>query len=248
MTDPLHQFVIEKIVPMQIGGFDLSFTNSSLWMMIAAGTSFVLFSQAMKRKALVPGRLQVMVEMFYHMVADMVRSTIGPEGRKYFPLIFTIFMLVLLGNLLGLIPGSFTFTSHIIVTAALSFLIFFTVIGIAIARHGLHFFSLFAPAGVPWFVYPLLVPIEIVSYLARPITHGLRLFANMMAGHIMLKVFAGFSVGLAGLGAVGFAAGLIPMGINAVLIGFELLIALLQAYVFAILACIYLKDTVEIGH
>lgn len=248
MSDPLHQFVIEKIVPLEINGIDLSFTNSSLWMMIAVGASFVLFSQAMKRRALVPGRLQVLVEIFYNMVSDMVRSTVGPEGRKYFPLVFTIFMLVLLGNLQGLIPGSFTFTSHIIVTAALSFMIFFAVVGISIAHHGLHFFSLFAPAGVPWFVYPLLVPIEIVSYMARPITHGLRLFANMMAGHIMLKVFAGFSVGLASAGAVGLAAGLIPMGINSVLIGFELLIALLQAYVFAILACIYLKDTVEIGH
>jgi len=249
VADPLHQFVIEPIVPLEIGGLDLSFTNSSLWMMIAVGTSFVLFSQAMKRKALVPGRLQVLVEMFYQMVADMVRSTIGPEGRKYFPFVFTIFMLVLMGNLLGLIPGAFTYTSHIIVTAALALLVFFTVVGIAIAKHGLHFFTLFAPAGVPWFVYPLLVPIEIVSYMARPITHGLRLFANMLAGHILLKVFASFSVGLvASMGVVGFAAGLIPAGINTVLIGFELLIALLQAYVFAILTCMYLKDTVEIGH
>lgn len=248
MADPLHQFVIKPIIPLSIGGVDISFTNSSLWMMVGVGVSFVLFNTAMRRKALVPGRLQALVEIFYQMVAEMVRGAIGPEGRKYFPLVFTIFMLVLMGNLLGLIPYSFTYTSHVIVTMALSFLVFLTVIGIAIARHGFHFFSLFAPAGVPWFVYPLLVPIEIISYLARPITHGLRLFANMMAGHIMLKVFAGFSVGLASLGAAGFAAGLIPMGINAALIGFELLIALLQAYVFAILACIYLKDTVEIGH
>lgn len=248
MTDPLHQFVIEKIVPLQIGGIDLSFTNSSLWMMITAGTSFVLFSQAMKRKALVPGRLQVLIEMFYLMIADMVRGTIGPEGRKYFPLIFTIFMLVLLGNLLGLIPGSFTFTSHIIVTAALSFMIFLTVIGLGIANHGMHFFSLFAPAGVPLILYPLLVPIEIISYIARPITHSVRLFANMMAGHIMLKVFAGFSVGLVTTGALGIVASTIPVAVNSALIGFEFLIALLQAYVFAILACIYLKDTTEIAH
>ncbi|HEY8191384.1 MAG TPA: F0F1 ATP synthase subunit A [Alphaproteobacteria bacterium] len=248
MADPLHQFVITPIIPLEIGGIDISFTNSSLWMMIGVVASYLLFSQAMKRKALVPGRLQVLVEMLYHMLADMVRQSIGPEGRRYFPFIFTIFMLVLMGNLLGLIPYSFTYTSHIIVTASLSFLIFLSVLVIGFARHGTHFLSLFAPAGVPIFLYPFLVPIEIISYIARPITHSVRLFANMMAGHIMLKVFAGFSVGLASLGAIGVAASVIPMLVNSALIGFELLIALLQAYVFAILACIYLKDTVEIAH
>ena len=163
-------------------------------------------------------------------------------------MVFTVFMFVLMGNLLGLIPYSFTYTSHIIVTGMMAFSLFLLVVVMGVIRHGFHFFSLFAPPGVPWFIYPLLVPIEIVSYMARPITHGLRLFANMMAGHIMLKVFAGFSVGLASLGAFGFLAGLLPMFINALLIAFELLIALLQAYVFAILACIYLKDTVDIDH
>ncbi|MBI4031394.1 MAG: F0F1 ATP synthase subunit A [Proteobacteria bacterium] len=248
MADPLHQFVIEPIVPLNIGGVDVSFTNSSLWMMASIGVSFVLFNTAMRRKALVPGRLQVLVEMFYQMVSDMVKSTIGPEGRRYFPLIFTIFMLVLMGNLLGLIPYSFTYTSHIIVTAALSFMIFLAVVVIGLARHGVHFLSLFAPAGVPVILYPFLVPIEIISYIARPITHSVRLFANMMAGHIMLKVFAGFSVALITTGAVGVAASAVPVLVNAALIAFELLIALLQAYVFAILACIYLKDTVEIAH
>lgn len=248
MADPLHQFVIKPIVPFEVGGVDLSFTNSSLWMMIAVVVSTTLFSTAMSRKALVPGRLQVLVEMFYEMVAGLVRSNIGPEGRKYFPFVFTIFILVLMGNLLGLIPYSFTFTSHIIVTAALSFFIFFVVVGMAIAKHGLHFFAHFAPPGVPWFVYPVLVPIEIVSYVARPITHGLRLFANMLAGHIMLKVFAGFSVSMAAAGVFGFAAGIIPMLVNSGLIVFELLIAFLQAYVFAILACIYLKDSVAQDH
>jgi F-type H+-transporting ATPase subunit a len=248
MADPLHQFEIQKIVDLNIGGVDLSFTNSSLWMLIGVIASTTLITAAIRRKALVPDRLQVFIEMFYEMVAGMVRSSIGHEGRKYFPFVFTVFVIVLMGNLLGLLPYAFTYTSHIIVTAALAFMIFAMVIIIGVFRHGLHFFTLFAPAGVPWFVYPLLVPIEIVSYFARPITHGLRLFANMMAGHIMLKVFAGFSVGLASLGAVGVAAGMLPMFINAGLIAFELLIALLQAYVFAILACIYLKDTVEIAH
>jgi F-type H+-transporting ATPase subunit a len=231
-----------------MGGIDLSFTNSSLWMVIGGVVSITLLTTGMKRKALVPGRMQLLVELMYEMVADLVRSNIGPKGRIYFPIIFTVFIIVLMGNLLGLLPYSFTYTSHIIVTMALSFTIFAMVIVLGFIKHGTHFFSLFVPPGVPWFIYPLLVPIEIISYLARPITHGLRLFANMMAGHIMLKVFAGFSVGLISFGAVGFAAGLLPMFINAVLIGFELLIALLQTYVFVILACIYLKDTVEIGH
>ncbi len=248
MADPLHQFVIEPIIPLEVGGVDLSFTNSSLWMMIGVLVSTGFISVAMGKKSLVPGRMQAFVEIFYEMVAGLVRSNIGSEGRKYFPFIFTLFVIVLMGNLLGLIPYSFTYTSHIIVTAALAFLVFGMVVLLAIARHGLHFFAHFAPPGVPWFVYPLLVPIEIVSYLARPITHGLRLFANMMAGHIMLKVFAGFSVAMAGAGVLGFAAGIIPMLVNSGLIAFELLIAVLQAYVFAILACIYLKDTVDMDH
>lgn len=248
MTDPLHQFLITRIVPLEIGGLDLSFTNSSFWMVagVVLSTSFIAI--AMNRKALVPGRMQVLVEIFYEMISGLVRSNIGASGRPYFPLIFTLFVSVLMGNLLGLIPYSFTYTSHVIVTMALSFMVFAIVVLIGLARHGVHFLSLFVPAGVPVFTYPLLVPIEIVSYFARPITHGLRLFANMLAGHIMLKVFAGFSVGLAGLGFAGFLGGLIPMFVNSALIGFELLIALLQAYVFAILACIYLKDTVEIAH
>lgn len=245
MADPLHQFVIEPIIPLEIGGVDLSFTNSSLWMMIAIVVSTMFISTAMSRKALVPTRMQAFVEMVYEMVAGLVRANIGSEGRIYFPFIFTLFVVVLVGNLLGLIPYSFTFTSHIIVTAALSFFVFALVIAMSIARQGLHFFAHFAPAGAPWFVYPLLVPIEIVSYIARPITHGLRLFANMMAGHIMLKVFAGFSVGLASVGFLGFAAGIVPMLVNSGLFLFELLIALLQAYVFAVLACIYLRDTVD---
>jgi F-type H+-transporting ATPase subunit a len=249
VADPLHQFVITPIVPIELGGVDLSFTNSSLWMLIGAITSVILLSTSMSKKALVPGRMQIMIEIIYEMVADLVKSNVGSEGKKYFPMVFTIFMIVLMGNLLGLIPYSFTYTSHVIVTMALSFSIFAMVILLGIARHGLHFFSIFVPPGVPWFIYPLLVPIEIVSYLARPITHGLRLFANMMAGHIMLKVFAGFSVTMfAAWGIGGFAAGLLPMFVNSMLIGFELLIALLQTYVFVILACIYLKDTVHIGH
>jgi F-type H+-transporting ATPase subunit a len=246
--DPLEQFVIRPIVPLHIGNFDISFTNSSAWMMIAIIAATTLFTLGMKKRALVPGRLQMAVEMYYAMVADMVRSTIGPEGKKYFPFIFTLFITLLLGNMMGIIPYSFTFTSHIIVTAALSFSIFACIILLGALRHGTHFLTLFAPSGVPWFVYPLLVPIEIISYFARPITHGLRLFANMLAGHIMLQVFAGFSVMMVGAGALGIIGSVFPVIINAGLMAFELLIGLLQAYVFAILACIYLKDTIEIHH
>lgn len=248
MSDPLHQFIITPIVPLELGGLDLSFTNSSLWMMIAIVVSVGFVSMAMKRKALVPGRMQALIEIIYEMIAGLVRTNIGKEGQKYFPFIFTLFTVILMGNLLGLLPYSFAYTGQAIVTMALSVFVFVIVIVMGIARHGLKFLSLFVPAGVPIFTYPLLVPIEIVSYFARPITHGLRLFANMLAGHIMLKVFAGFSVGLASLGVLGFAGGLLPMLVNSGLICFELLIAVLQAYVFAILACIYLKDTVDIAH
>lgn len=247
-TDPIHQFQIQPIVPLEIAGIDVSFTNASLWMMIAIVVAGGFMTLAMRRKSIVPGRLQVIAEMLYDMVGGLVKSNIGPEGSRYFPFIFTLFMIVLMGNILGLTPHSFTFTSHVVVTIGLALSVFFMVIIMGLIRHGVHFFGLFVPSGVPWFFYILLVPIEIVSYFARPMTHGLRLFANMMAGHIMLKVFAGFSVAMAGIGIGGVVAGMIPMAINAALLCFELLIAFLQAYVFAILACIYLKDTVEIAH
>ncbi len=248
MADPIHQFQIHSIVPAQFMGLDVSFTNASLWMILSIFAAGGFMTLAMRRKSIVPGRMQVMAEMLYDMIGGLVKSNIGPEGSRYFPFIFTLFMMVLMGNMLGLTPHSFTFTSHVIVTVGLALSVFFMVIIMGLLRHGIHFFKLFVPSGVPWFFYFLLVPIEIVSYFARPMTHGLRLFANMMAGHIMLKVFASFSVAMASAGLLGAAAGLIPMTINAGLLCFELLIAFLQAYVFAILACIYLKDTVEIAH
>lgn len=248
MADPIHQFVITPIIPLEVGGIDLSFTNSSLWMMIGVVLSITTLTMATRRKALVPGRLQVMGEMLYEFVANMIRENIGSGGRQYFPLIFTLFMVVLMGNLLGMIPYSFTYTSHIIVTMALALLIFFTVLIIGVVKHGPAFFSFLVPPGVPAWLFPLIIPIELVSFLARPVTLSVRLFANMMAGHLMLKVFAGFSVGMLSMGAVGFAAGLVPMFFNVILIGFEFLIALLHAYVFTVLSCIYLKDTVELHH
>ncbi len=248
MANPIHQFEIQPLINIPAGAVDLSFTNSSLWMAIAVVASTVFLTMAMRRKALVPGRAQIIAEGAYEFVARMIRENIGPKGRQYFPLIFTLFMTVLLGNMLGLLPYSFTFTSHLIVNAALAFLIFLVVVIIGFAKHGTHFLHIFLPPGMPLWLTPLIVPIEVLSFLIRPVTLSVRLFANMIAGHIMLKVFAGFSAGMVAMGAGGVALGILPMLFNSVLIGFELLIAFLQAYVFAVLSCIYLKDTVEIGH
>ncbi len=248
MANPIKQFEIYSLVDMNIGNVDVSYTNSSLWMSIAVIVSIALFTISMRRKALVPGRMQAFAELTYELVANTIRENIGTKGRQYFPLVFTLFMVVLLGNMLGMIPYSFTFTSHIIVTAALAFLVFFTVLIMGFIKHGFHFFSLFLPPGVPWWLTPLILPIEIMSFLSRPITLSVRLFANMIAGHIMLKVFAGFSTGMMAIGTIGLLPGLLPMVFNSIMIGFEFLIAFLQAYVFAVLSCIYLKDSVEIDH
>ncbi|MEM8833145.1 MAG: F0F1 ATP synthase subunit A [Pseudomonadota bacterium] len=248
MANPIKQFEINPLIELNAGNIDISYTNSSLWMTIAVVLSTVMLSIAMRHKAMVPGRMQAFAEMMYGFVANMIRENIGTKGRQYFPLIFTLFIVVLLGNMLGMIPYSFTYTSHILVTAALAFFIFFIVLLIGIFKHGFHFFSLFLPLGVPMWLMPLIIPIEIMSFLIRPVTLSVRLFANMIAGHIMLKVFAGFSVSMFAAGGFLTIAGIGPMLFNSVLIGFEILIAFLQAYVFAILSCIYLKDTVEIGH
>ena len=248
MANPIHQFEVTPITqnPLIVGGVDISFTNSALWMMIAVVMSFCFFTLALQKKAVVPGRLQMFAEMLYSFVANMVRENMGLEGRKYFPFVFTLFMIILLGNLLGMVPGSFTYTSHLIVTGALALIVFFICTIIGFVRHGLHFFSFFLPAGVPWPLWPIIIPIEVLSFLIRPVTLSVRLFANMMAGHLMLKVFAGFSVGMISMGAVGVAMGMLPLLFNSVLIAFEILIALLHAYVFAVLSCIYLKDSIDL--
>lgn len=248
MADPLHQFVVTPIVPLEIGGIDVSFTNSSLWMMIAVVISATFLSLAMRRASLVPGRLQVAAEMLYEFIAGMIRTNIGPEGRRYFGIVFTVFMVVLMGNLLGMLPFSFTYTSHIAMTASLAVAVFLLVIVMGFVRHGVHFLTLFAPPGVPMLLYPLIVPLEIISYFIRPVTLSVRLFANMMAGHLMLKVFAGFSVAMLAIGIPGFFMALMPMLFNVLLIGFEIMIALVHAYVFSVLCCIYLKDTVDLHH
>lgn len=246
---PLHQFVIQPLIPLHVGGYDISFTNSALWMLIGVVASTSFLTYAIRDRALVPGRAQMVAEMAYQFIAGMIRENTGPAGRQYFPFVFTLFITVFMGNMLGMIPFSFTYTSHIAVTATLALLVFFTVMLFGFMRHGFHFFSLFVPPGVPAWLLPLIVPIEALSFLIRPVTLSVRLFANMMAGHLMLKVFAGFSVALiSAFGFAGFFAGLGPVLFNVLMIGFEFLIAFLQAYVFAILTCIYLKDTVEIPH
>lgn len=248
MADPIKQFVITPIIPFEVAGIDLSFTNSSLWMAIGAITAATFLILATRKKALVPGRLQVSAEMLYEFIASMIRENTGPKGRQYFPLIFTIFIIVLMGNVLGLLPYSFTYTSHIIVTFMLAALIFVVVTILGIVNHGTKFFSLFAPAGVPLALQFLIVPIELLSFLIRPVTLSVRLFANMVAGHLMLKVFAGFSTMVLGLGLGGVVVGLVPMFFNVAIFALELLVALLQAYIFAILSAIYLKDTVDLHH
>lgn len=245
MANPLEQFEIYRIVPIKVAGMDLSFTNSSLYMIIALVISSILMILPMRRAATVPGRWQNLPEMLYEFVNGIVRDVIGPGGMRFMPLVFSIFMMVLMGNMLGMVPFGFTITSHIIVTAFMGFFVIGFVTLIGFLNHGTHFFSLFAPSGLPWFVYPILVPIEIISFLSRPVTLAIRLSANMMAGHTVLKVFALFSVQM---GAASIFFGLIPMVFNVALVALELLVAGLQAYIFTVLTCMYLKDAVELHH
>lgn len=236
---PLEQFEIRELVPIHLGDLNLSFTNSALMMVItlAIATAFLVFG--MRRSALVPGRLQCAAEASYEFVAGLVRETVGAEGRKYFPAIFTVFMFILIGNLLGMVPYSFTFTSHIIVTFAMAFVVFIGVTILGFIKHGMHFFSFFVPPGAPLLMWPLLIPIEIISYLSRPISLSVRLFANMLAGHTLIKVIAGF---IAALGVFG----VLPFALVVALTGLEILIAFLQAYVFAILTCLYINDALHL--
>ena len=241
MASPLHQFEIHPIIPIQLGdaGVDVSFTNSALFMVLAMVLISAFMILGMRRSAIVPGRWQCAVEMAYEFIANMLRDTVGQEGRKYFPFVFTVFMFVLFGNLLGMVPYSFTFTSHIVVTFALAFIIFVGVTILGFVKHGFHFFSFFVPPGTPLPMYPLLIPIEVISYLSRPISLSVRLFANMLAGHTLLKVIAGF------VWALG-VFGILPLAFVVALTGLEILIACLQAYVFTILTCLYINDALHL--
>ena len=236
---PLAQFEIKRIVPIEIGNMDVSFTNSSAFMVVTVIAISTFLFLGMRRNEMIPGRWQSMAELLYIFIANLLKDTVGTQGRPYFPFIFTVFMFVLVGNLLGMIPYSFTFTSHIIVTFTMAMFVFVGVTIIAIAKHKLHFFSFFMPPGVPMVMAPLLVPIEIISYLSRPISLSVRLFANMLAGHTLLKVFAGFVISLG-------MFGVFPLVFVVALTGLEIVIAMLQAFVFTILTCLYLNDALHL--
>jgi F-type H+-transporting ATPase subunit a len=244
VAGPLEQFQIKPIVELPLG---LDFTNSAVWMAVSVALAVGLLVVGMRGAKMVPDRLQSVAEMMYEFIAGMVRENAGPKAMPYFPLVFSMFTFVLFGNALGMIPGTFTFTSHIIVTFTLAVVVFLFVTVLALIKHGVHFFAYFMPTGAPIALAPIIIPIEIISYLSRPVSLSIRLFANMMAGHTMMKVFAGFSVSLgAALGVWGYAFGLLPVAINIALVGFEFLVAFLQAYVFTILTCLYIRDAIEL--
>lgn len=248
MASPLEQFQIKPLVPLEVAGHDVSFTNASAFMTLALVAIWAFMFFGMRRAALVPGRWQSAVESVHEFVVGMVDENIGPKGRAFVPFIFSLFMFILVANLIGLIPFSFTVTSHIAVTFAFAAFIFVLCVIIGIAKHGTHFFSLFVPPQTPIALLPLIVLIEMISFLSRPLTLSVRLFANMTAGHILLKVFAGFIISL-GLAGAGYAViGVLPFAMNVALYALELLVAVVQAYVFALLTCVYLNDSINLSH
>jgi F-type H+-transporting ATPase subunit a len=249
MADPIHQFQIVNYFSLgKIGPVNLAFTNSALYMGIAVGLTAALMLGATAGRQLVPGRMQSVAELAYEFVAGMIRNTIGESGMQFFPLVFSLFMFVLVSNVVGFIPYNFTVASHLVVTAALALLVFLTVVIYGFWRNGLHFFRVFVPSGVPIYILPFVVLLEVFSFLVRPVSHSVRLFANMLAGHITLKVFAAFVTMLGGLGIAGWIGASLPLALTVALTALELLVAFLQAYVFAVLTCIYLNDALHPGH
>ena len=242
-SNPMQQFTVHRIGPeVKIAGIDLSFTNASLFMLISASTILLFLFLGSKEKKIIPSKLQLIAEMFYTFVAKMINDTAGSKAKPYFPFIFSLFMFVLFCNMVGMLPYSFTVTSHIIVTLIMALFIFIAVTIIGFINHGFKYLSIFVPSGVPAVLLPLITVIEIISYLSRPVSLSVRLFANMMAGHTMLKVFGGFVVSL------GILGGWLPLSFSVALTGLEILVAFLQAYVFAILTCIYLNDALNLHH
>jgi len=247
MIDPIEQFHIEKLFTIgHIGNQEIAFTNSSAYMVGSVALISLLMIGSGRR--MVPGRIQSVAEIAYEFVANTIRSNAGKDGMKFFPLVFSLFMLLAVSNMIGVIPYNFTIASHIIVTAALAFLVFFTVLIYGFYKNGLKFLKLFVPSGIPIFILPLVVFIEIFSFFLRPISHSVRLFANMLAGHIALAVFASFIPMLAGLGIAGYFGAILPLGMVMALTALELLVAFLQAYVFTILTVIYINDAIHPGH
>ena len=249
MADPIHQFEIVNLVPLgKVGSTEFYFTNSALFMVVVVALTALLMVGATAGRKLVPDRLQSMAEVCYEFVADMIRSTAGEAGLRFFPLVFSLFMFTVIANVVGLVPFTFTVTSQIIVTASLALIVFFTVLIYGFWKHGFGFFRLFVPHGIPVYILPFVAVIEVVSFLSRPISHSVRLFANMLAGHITLKVFASFITMLAGYGAIGVAGSVLPLFMTIAITGLEFLVSFLQAYVFAVLTCMYLNDAIHPSH
>jgi F-type H+-transporting ATPase subunit a len=247
--EPIHQFQIHDIIPLgDVGGIHFGFTNSALLMVISVAAVTALMLVPTTGRRLVPTRMQLIAEQLYTFVADMIDASAGHEAMRFFPLVFSLFTFILFSNWLGLLPFSFTVASHVIVTAALAVLVFLIVLIYGLMRNGLGFFKLFVPSGIPWFVIWLVVPIEIVSFLSRPISHSLRLWGNMLAGHIVLKVFGGMVVGLASIGVFGSIIAILPLSMAVALTALELLVGALQAFVFAVLTCVYLHDAYHPAH
>jgi F-type H+-transporting ATPase subunit a len=243
MLDPLHQFVVKPIFenhPFSLFGFDLSFTNSSAAVLMAVLVIYAILALGARNKKLVPNRLQAIGELSYKLVGDMIDNNTGRQGQQYFPFVFSVFLFVLTGNLLGMIPGMFTFTSHIIATFVIAALVFLFVTIVGFVRHGVKFFTIFAPQDIPKVLLLPLIIVELISYLSRPFSLAIRLFANMMAGHTMMKVFAGF------VAILGAFWGIVPMFVNVILTGFEIVVSVLQAYIFTVLTCVYLHDAVHL--
>lgn len=247
-NDPIKQFEIHSIVPIEIAGVDFSFTNSSLFMLATTGAVCAFLVLSTSGRGLVPNRWQSAAEMSYEFVASMLRDAAGTQGMKFFPLVFSLFMFILFANLFGMFPYFFTVTSHIIVTFALAMLVIGTVLFYGFMKHGFGFLKLFVPEGVPGVLLPLVSAIEVISFLSRPISLSVRLFANMLAGHITLKVFAGFIVSLSGLGLVGIGGSVLPLFMTVAMTALEFLVSFLQAYVFAVLTCMYLNDALHPSH
>lgn len=245
-VDPIHQFGITNIFTFGDGG--LAFTNSALFMVLSVGIVIAFLLGSTTGRRLIPGRAQVCAELLYDFVANMVKGAAGPEGMRFFPFVFSIFMFVLMANMIGTFPLFFTTTAHVIVPAALAILVIAIVVIYGLYRNGFGFFKLFVPAGVPWYVLPIVVPIEVVSFMSRPVSLSVRLFANMLAGHITLKVFAGFVYSLGAFGLLGFLGASLPLFMTIALTGLEILVSALQAYVFAVLTTMYLNDAIHPSH
>lgn len=248
MAGPLEQFAVKPLVALTAGDYDLSFTNASLFMVFTLALVWAFLTLGMRQSALIPGRWQAAVETLHEFVVGMVAENIGPKGLGYVPFIFSLFIFILFANLLGLLPFAFTVTSHLAVTAAFALFIFGLCLLIGFWKHGLHFFSLFVPPQTPVVLLPLIVLIEVISYLSRPLTLAVRLFANMTAGHILLKVFAGFIISLGLAGGAYTVLGILPLAMNVALFALELLVSVVQAYVFALLTCVYLNDSINLEH